>query len=184
MSCAQDAPRDRARPHIRGSPVPARGGMDARMRRFVPAQRTRGHISSARGRSVFRLQPSGRRAVAVASAWCSRVDRPSPIPTRPAARVRAVTPLSDGPLIADDRRAVRYVRELLARLASTDVIVYVELTGSPEIPPARTKLVGDVSRRPLPADRDPRAGLPIPRPAACSWPTSCSTPSRSPRSRA
>ena len=33
------------------------------------------------------------------------------------------------------------VRELIARLACTDVIVYVEMTASPEIPRARTKLV-------------------------------------------
>ena len=33
------------------------------------------------------------------------------------------------------------IRELLERLAATDVIVYVELTGSPQVPTARTKLV-------------------------------------------
>ncbi len=33
------------------------------------------------------------------------------------------------------------VRELMARLEATDVIVYVELTGSPQIGSARTKLV-------------------------------------------
>jgi len=32
-------------------------------------------------------------------------------------------------------------RDLLTRLACTDVIVYIEMTGNPEIPTARTKLV-------------------------------------------
>lgn len=38
------------------------------------------------------------------------------------------------------------VRELIARLGCTDVIVYVELTSSPGIPTARTKLVASVAR--------------------------------------
>ena len=33
------------------------------------------------------------------------------------------------------------VRDLLARLTSSDVIVYIEMTATPEIPTARTKLV-------------------------------------------
>ena len=44
-------------------------------------------------------------------------------------------------LIADSASRSRVVRDLMARLACTDVIVYVEFTASPEIPLARTKLV-------------------------------------------
>jgi len=42
-----------------------------------------------------------------------------------------------------DQAAARSVavRELIARLAGSDVIVYVEMTASPQIPRARTKLV-------------------------------------------
>jgi hypothetical protein len=44
-------------------------------------------------------------------------------------------------LIDDTARGSAAVRDLLARLACTDVIVYVEFTASPDIPIARTKLV-------------------------------------------
>jgi hypothetical protein len=44
-------------------------------------------------------------------------------------------------LIADTAARSATVRDLLARLTGSDVIVYVEMTGTPEIPTARTKLV-------------------------------------------
>ena len=44
-------------------------------------------------------------------------------------------------LIEETAARSAIVRELIARLACTDVIVYVEMTASPEIPRARTKLV-------------------------------------------
>ena len=44
-------------------------------------------------------------------------------------------------LIADAMRRSAIVRELVARLSCSDSIVYVEITASPEIPTARTKLV-------------------------------------------
>jgi len=65
-------------------------------------------------------------------------------PDAPYPRVRAVTPLVRS-LIADTAARSLTVRELLARLAGSDVIVHVELTGSAQIPTARTKLVAAVS---------------------------------------
>jgi hypothetical protein len=44
-------------------------------------------------------------------------------------------------LIAETMRRSAVVRELVARLACSDVIVYVEITASPLVPTARTKLV-------------------------------------------
>jgi len=44
-------------------------------------------------------------------------------------------------LIDDTAAQSVIVRELIARLGCSDVIVYVELTASPQIPRARTKLV-------------------------------------------
>ena len=55
-------------------------------------------------------------------------------------RVRAAAPLMRS-IIADTAVRSVTVRALLARIAFTDVIVYVELTPSPQIPIARTKLV-------------------------------------------
>lgn len=68
-------------------------------------------------------------------------DRPAAIVPSP--HVRAAS--TQVRLWIDDatRRSV-VVRQLLARLACTDVIVYVEITASPQIPRARTKLVAAV----------------------------------------
>jgi len=48
-------------------------------------------------------------------------------------------------LIEDTASRSATVRELLARLAQTDIIVYVEFTPSPLVPTARTKLVTTAS---------------------------------------
>jgi hypothetical protein len=44
-------------------------------------------------------------------------------------------------LLSDAAARSATVRELIGRLDATDVIVYIEVTASPEIPTARTKLV-------------------------------------------
>jgi hypothetical protein len=44
-------------------------------------------------------------------------------------------------LLGDAAAASATVRDLMGRLAETDVIVYVEITASPQIPLARTKFV-------------------------------------------
>ena len=61
-------------------------------------------------------------------------------PVAPLAHVRAVAPEVRA-LIADTMERSPIVRGLVARLACSDIIVYVELTASPQIPTARTKLV-------------------------------------------
>ena len=61
------------------------------------------------------------------------------IATSPPMRVRAVSAARHA--LDDARARSATVRELLARLSDTDVIVYVEMTASPQIPTARTKLV-------------------------------------------
>jgi hypothetical protein len=62
----------------------------------------------------------------------------------PVAHVRGAT--SDVQFLVDETaRRSSTVRELLARLAATDAIVYVEITPSPQIPRARTKLVTAVA---------------------------------------
>ena len=58
----------------------------------------------------------------------------------PVPRVRAAT-VQMRALLADTANRSRVVRDLLDRLACTDVIVYVEFTASPEVPLARTTLV-------------------------------------------
>jgi hypothetical protein len=58
----------------------------------------------------------------------------------PDSHVRAAT-ADVRTLIADTMRRSAIVRALIGRLACSDIIVYVEITASPEIPTARTKLV-------------------------------------------
>jgi len=63
-------------------------------------------------------------------------DRPA---VAPLAHVRAAP---NAVTLLDQAAATSaIVRDLMARLAGTDVIVYVEVTSSPQIPLARTKLV-------------------------------------------
>ena len=61
-----------------------------------------------------------------------------PDPTYP--RVRPAAPLVRS-LLADAAARSETMRDLLSRIAGSDVIVYIELTGSAQIPIARTKLV-------------------------------------------
>ena len=61
-------------------------------------------------------------------------------PVAPLLHVRAAAP-EVRTLIADTMQRSPIVRELVARLACSDIIVYVEFTASPQIPTARTKLV-------------------------------------------
>jgi hypothetical protein len=58
----------------------------------------------------------------------------------PLFHVRAAVP-EVRTLIADTMQRSVIVRELVARLSCSDIIVYVEMTASPQIPTARTKLV-------------------------------------------
>jgi hypothetical protein len=55
-------------------------------------------------------------------------------------RVRPVTPFVRA-LIDETAARSMTVRDLLARLACTDVIVYIEMTAATDVPVARTKLV-------------------------------------------
>jgi hypothetical protein len=66
----------------------------------------------------------------------SGADKPA---VAPAARVRSVD--AAGKLLEQAAARSATVRALLARLAATDVIVYVEITPSPQVVTARTKLV-------------------------------------------
>jgi hypothetical protein len=59
-------------------------------------------------------------------------------------RVRAAS-TETRTLIEASSRGSATVRALLTRLAATDAIVYVEMTGSPQIPTGRTKLVTAVA---------------------------------------
>jgi hypothetical protein len=61
----------------------------------------------------------------------------------PSPHVRAVS-VPTRMLIDDAARRSVVVRELLARIGCTDAIVYVEITASPQIPRARTKLVASI----------------------------------------
>jgi hypothetical protein len=57
----------------------------------------------------------------------------------PPARVRAAD--NARRVLADATAQSRTIRDLCDRLDASDVIVYVEMTGSPQVPIARTKLV-------------------------------------------
>ena len=67
--------------------------------------------------------------------WLGAGDKPAMVP---AARVRAVHG-AERVLAAAAHSGT--VRRLLDRLAASDVIVYVEMTATPDVPTARTKLV-------------------------------------------
>lgn len=67
--------------------------------------------------------------------WLGAGDKPAMMP---AARVRAAHGAER--VLADASRSGT-VRALLDRLAASDVIVYVEMTGTPDVPTARTNLV-------------------------------------------
>jgi hypothetical protein len=71
--------------------------------------------------------------------WIS-LAAPPPDPDAPYPRVRAVAPLVRSLITGAAARSIT-VRNLIARLDDTDVIVHVELTSSAQIPVARTKLV-------------------------------------------
>jgi hypothetical protein len=58
----------------------------------------------------------------------------------PLQRVRAATPAAQA-LVTEAVTRSATVNDLITRLGNTDAIVYVEITASPEIPLARTKLV-------------------------------------------
>jgi hypothetical protein len=66
----------------------------------------------------------------------------APVADKPpmAITMRVRTTTAAAPLLARAARSAT-VQSLLARLAATDVIVYIEMTPSPAIPLARTKLV-------------------------------------------
>lgn len=119
------------------------------------ARRTRagvvGHISgravtfAPRSPSALRLssgQPvTASRSLVLVLALAGSADTASADP--PVPRVRAAT-VQVRAVIDDIAGRSRVVRDLLDRLACTDVIVYVEFTASPQIPLARTKLVTTV----------------------------------------
>jgi hypothetical protein len=67
--------------------------------------------------------------------WLGAADKPAMVPV---ARVRAV---HGAERTLEDAARSGTVRGLLDRLAASDVIVYVEITGTPDVPTARTKLV-------------------------------------------
>jgi hypothetical protein len=82
-------------------------------------------------------------APAVFGLWIALAAPPAD-PGAPYPRVRAVAPLVRS-LITNAASRSMTVRELIARLDDTDVIVHVELTGSAQIPIARTRLVAAVA---------------------------------------
>ena len=67
--------------------------------------------------------------------WLGAGDKPAMVP---AARVRAA---HGAERLLEDAARSGTVRGLLDRLATSDLIVYVEMTGTPDVPAARTKLV-------------------------------------------
>jgi hypothetical protein len=67
--------------------------------------------------------------------WLGAGDKPAMVP---AARVRAARGAEQ---VLQNAARSGTVKGLLERLAATDVIVYVEITGVPDVPTARTKLV-------------------------------------------
>jgi hypothetical protein len=75
----------------------------------------------------------------VVGLWLS-AGSPAADPDAGYPRVRAASPLMRS-IITDTAARSATVRDLIARLEDTDVIVYVELTASPRIPIARTSLV-------------------------------------------
>jgi len=89
--------------------------------------------------------------------WLGAGDKPAMVP---AARVRAAHGAER--VLADAARS-ETVRVLLDRLAASDVIVYVEMVGTPDVPTARTKLVTAT-----PAARFLRIGINAAQPAA-AW---------------
>jgi hypothetical protein len=79
--------------------------------------------------------------LALALLMAPPAERTAAVPSSPHVRAASIhTRL----LLDDAQRRSRVVRELFARLGCTDAIVYVEITASPEIPRARTKLVAAV----------------------------------------
>jgi hypothetical protein len=66
----------------------------------------------------------------------SGADKP---PVAAATHVRAAP--SAGRILEDAESRSQTIRALVDRLAATDVIVYVEITASPQVPTARTKFV-------------------------------------------
>jgi hypothetical protein len=99
----------------------------------------------------------------------------APEATVPMAHVRSVS-ASANTLLTEATTRSPIVNQLVERLTGTDVIVYVEIVGSPEIPLARTKLVsGSAGARLLGGTR--------PGIVWRCWRMSCSMQWKSPRRR-
>src|SRR5690242_13677423 len=138
VSWAQHAGAPLAAPRFRGDAVRARGGMDARRR-----------CSSRRAwvRSLFSARPRARSVsaceVPVLLPLLLGLMMPGLPPADPDAlypRVRASSPLVRS-ILADTAERSATVRDLLARLADSDVIVYIDFTPSRQFPAARTVFV-------------------------------------------
>src|SRR5688500_349858 len=115
--------------------------MDILTGRWSPDVSPRSHFSAAADRrSVYTAD------TAMATIWpivlallLSGAADPDPA-GGPGSRVRGLGTFVRS-LIEDTAARSPTVRGLLTRLMGTDVIVYIEMTGTPEIPTARTKLV-------------------------------------------
>lgn len=84
----------------------------------------------------MRASPMHAHAIALLLLAASGADKP---PVASSSHVRAAQ--SAARLLEETAARSATVRELMAKLAASDVIVYVELTPSPQVPLARTKLV-------------------------------------------
>jgi hypothetical protein len=110
--------------------------MDTTTRRSSRAGVTRSHSVAVADRAFVYIDNTVQTLWPVAFAILLLGGSPDP----PTGRVRALEPFVLA-LIEDTAARSMTVRELLGRLASSDVIVYVEMTASAQIPVARTKLV-------------------------------------------
>jgi hypothetical protein len=86
-------------------------------------------------RAVYACTDEPMHATWLLAIWLGASDKPV---TAPASRVRAAHGAEQ---VLQDAARSGTVQGLLARLAATDVIVYVEITGASDVPTARTKLV-------------------------------------------
>jgi hypothetical protein len=86
-------------------------------------------------RAVYACTDEPMHATWLLAIWLGTNDTPV---TAPASRVRAAHGAEQ---VLQDAARSGTVQGLLARLAVTDVIVYVEMTAAPDVPTARTKLV-------------------------------------------
>lgn len=141
----EDDRRRSPRVAIRDDPVRGRDETDPPRATFVPSRSASSHFVAAFPMPSVSTRVPATLAALLLLGWLLSPDGTAPPSAANLSRIRAQS-IEVRALIDSTLAHSPTARALVARLAATDAIVYVEVTASPQIPTARTKLVTSVER--------------------------------------